>query len=645
MESESGGIAMQLKMNGDFEIQPLPINGFYNVQRFKQFSPEDVANWILYKTIRGKQNLAMYPAMGRSHINYLGYNQLVFGTEPRAKYKSINYCYVVVGNEIFRVDNNYNRIQISGNQLQTLSGRINFTYLVVNAIVFACFSDGQKIYVYQENTGIFYTVTDPNAPGNSTVNGELTKPGYIATFGNRIGVSVLNSSQFFLSELNLLTPDNITNEATFQPHYCFTPGTVTNGAGNPPPVLTEGAPVFAQENGIIRQMGVLNNTLYIFCDFTTGIWSNIPAIFSGTGASFPWKKNSAYDWNFGIANPNSLDIDFGYIAFLAQNSDGLTQFMLSSGGQPQRMGVQNEDVSEAIDVLLQNYVNRLGNDSPFLTAYSSGFLFQYENKILYRFSGGRYTGTGLLDQLGTANSIEFDFATQTWHRLVELNGERNRIQLHTYFNNKHLVTVDGDNTIYEASGQFYFNEVRNPEQTDPQADNAYLKYPFRYERITPIISQDDLSEFETEYVEIDFVFGQSDIHYSTNPFANTQFVVGEQPGLDGNPQFVISENPGEDETPQFVILDDSNYPTILDKTYNTLFNPSIELWVSDDGGISFYSADVRSFAQSGVYVWKMRWYQLGCSRNRVYKLIAVSAVPIVALGATMNVRRVSGGSN
>ncbi len=67
--------------------------------------------------------------------------------------------------------------------------------------------------------------------------------------------------------------------------------------------------------------------------------------------------------------------------------------------------------------------------------------------------------------------------------------------------------------------------------------------------------------------------------------------------------------------------------------------------MSDDGGVSFFPADIREFSRSGVYIWKMRWYQLGQSRNRVYKLIAVSLYPIVILGAVMNVRRSSGGAN
>lgn len=628
----------------DFGIMPLPAIGQYNVQRFRQFSPEDSANWYVVKVEDAKRPYSMYPTMGRAHVNFLGQNVLVFPAEPRGEFHSIDFWYAVVGNTVFRVDKGYNQLAIG--TLETTSGNVFFAYLVVNTIVFACFVDTEKIYIYQEDVGIFNTVTDPNAPGNVTTTNsagvvKTTKPGYIVAFGNRISVSVAGSSQFYLSEVNLLTPNSAAGQgAAFQPFYCFTVGTVLNYTPPSPIVVSvPGAAVFAQANGVIGQMGVLNNTLYIFCDFVTDVWSNIPATFSGTGVTFPWKQNTTYNWNFGIADPLSLDIDFGRLAFLAQNSDGLLQVMVSSGGQPERIS------SKAIDVLFQRYSNLLGNNSPFLSGNVVGFLYQYENTIFYRISGGNFTGTGLLDQEFTDNSIEFNFETQTWHRCIELNGERCRIQRHIFFNNQHLVTVQGDSTVYQMSGQFYFNEIRNPNQVDPQQPDAYLQYPFRYERIMPIISEEDYAEFETQYVEIDFVFGDSNINFSSNPFANTVFIIDEQAGIDGNPQYLISETPGSDGGPVFIIEEGTNTPQLNDLTYNFLYKPSIELYWSDDGGISFNSADMREFSQQGVYQWRMRWYQLGTSRNRVYKLIAVSPVPIVVLGGVMMVRRISGGAN
>jgi len=107
----------------------------------------------------------------------------------------------------------------------------------------------------------------------------------------------------------------------------------------------------------------------------------------------------------------------------------------------------------------------------------------------------------------------------------------------------------------------------------------------------------------------------------------------------GNPIYVVAEN-GTD----FLITEDGNTPQINELTYNQIFKPHIELYWSDDGGISFFPADVLEFSQLGFYQWRMRWYQLGTSRNRVYKLICVSPSPIVLLGGIMLTRRTSGGA-
>lgn len=612
---------MGLPKDGSFRVVPCPMIGSYNVQRFPQWSPEDCANFYLVKSDNAKKPYAMYPIMGRQHLSYLGSNILIFSTEPRGLFKTIDYAYIVEGNTVYQIDDQWNQVAIGS--LNTISGRVYFAFLVVNTIVYACFVDSQKIYIYQESggSGSLEEITDPNAPGNFTIDGALTKPGYIGTFGYRLVVSVANSSQFVLSATNLVG----TGTSTFDPALAFTTAT---------------GQVFAQAGGIIRQMGVLNNTLYIFSDYQTDIWSNSPSRFSGTGVQFPFQLNSSYNWNFGIANPTSLDINFGYIFFLARNSDGLLQFMASKGGQPEKIS------SKAVDTMLQNYTNTYGINNPFLLSNSNGFLYQYENTILYRMSGGPYTGTGLLDQTQGANSIEFSLEGSEWHRCIELNGERNRVQNHVYFNFKHLVTVVDDGTVYELSGQFYTNDIRNPDQADEQETDAFIPYPFRYERTTPIIyDEDDYSELETEYLQIDFVFGDSNINFSSAPFANAEFIIDEELDADGNVQFIIDDQSNVENDQIFIITEEGNTPGINADHYNTLYKPSIELFFSNDSGISFQSADVREFSQMGVYQWRMRWYQLGASRNRVYKLVCVSPVPVVILGAVMNMRRISGGAN
>lgn len=593
-------------------IKPLAINTYYDVQRFKQFSPQDSANWVTYEAPSGKKKIASYPAMGRRHIRFLNVNKLVFDVEPREIFRSIDFVYIIVGSTVYRMDRFYNLLVLPNADFTRTAGTVNFAFLPVIQVpmspalpyqrVFCMLTDEVHTYVIDETAGTMVTVTDPNAPVN---------PNAVAAFGNRFVVSSRNSTQFGLTQINL--------GGVFDPATCFT---------------VDGKALFAQESGIIQQFGVLHNKLYIFLDFTTGIWSNIPSVIPGATVStaFPWKKNTSYDWDYGIADPDSLDVDFGRMVWLAKNKNGLINFMVSADEAPQPISTQ------AINVLLQNSTNP-GQISPFLADSADGFLYQYEDTIFYRVSARTTEDFGQTEVVTSANCIEFNFDTQTWHRAIELDGQRNRIQKHVFFNNVHLVTVEGQGAIFEMAGNVYFNELRNPAVTNPQDPLAFLAYPFRYEAITQIISEDDYSEFITDYVEIDFVWGDESFIRWDGPYANTVFIIKEGTTTE-NPIFLVTED-GE----KFIIQEGTNTPDLDSTIYNAFFKPHIELYISDDGGISFYSADVREFSQLGVYQWRMRWYQLGPSRNRVYRLVAVSPSPIVLLGAVQSVRRSSGGAN
>lgn len=578
----------------------LPILGSYDKQRFTQFQPEDCANWYMVGNDRAKKKGAMYPAMGRRHVNYLGQNRLIFDVEPRANFKSKKYAYYVVGDSIIRVDSNYNQLRISNSDFATITGNVWFAVLYTPSRTYAGFTDGVFFYVYTEETGLFQTITDPN------LYGSVPKPTYLAVIGNRFVVSSEESSQFSLSAINL-------GGTPFTASTCFT---VNSKA------------IFAQEDGIIRQMAVNQNILYIWTDFTCGIWASIQSTIqepvTGQATSFPLKKNTSFAFQWGMADPISLSVDFGIMVWEGQNQSGLTQVVASSGEAPKPIA------TKAIDVLFQRGTE--GGLSPFVEFDAFGFLYQYENSVFYRISAGVYQGYQILDVQTKANAIEYSFDTQQWNRVIELNGERNRIQKHIYFNNKHLVTVEGDNTVYEMSA-FYTNEITNPDQPNRQAVDAYLADPFRYIKVTPIISEPDYGEFETEWAQIDFCWGDEDFINANIAFANAQFITDE----DGN--YILDED-GQ----SYLVVEGTDTPDRNSPNYYELFKPSIELFFSDDGGKTYDTADNLEFSQLGVYSWRMRWYQLGCSRNRVYKLVCVSPAPIVILGGWMLTKRVSGGA-
>jgi hypothetical protein len=580
-------------------IEALPIFCYYDKQRFTQFGAMDCANWYGIQVESGKKQQALYPAMGRKHIEFLNQNRLIFNNEPREVFKSIDYLYVIDGTSVYQFDKFYNRKTLTINV--ALGGDIWFATLAVDTTIYNMMTDGDNIFVITENgsTVTSAVVTDSNRPANPT---------YVAAFGNRFVVSTANTPNFALTQLNLA-------------------GTVSDY------FTINGAPLVGRASGVIGQFAVLHQQLYILCSFTTDVWANIATQITVAGVTreFPWKLNSSYNFDYGISDPHSLAVGFGMMIWLARNADGLVSFLMTQGQAPSDIS------SQAINVLLENST-QAGELSPFLINDVHAFIYQYENTIFYRASAGTFEDFGTLDVTQSAYSLERNFETEKWGRVIEVNGERNRIQKHVYFNNKHLVVLQDDPVIYEMAGNIYINEKRNPDQADPQATDAFLREPMRYELVTRQLILDDYAEFVDDYVEIDFVFGEQTFYKSTSPFPNTVFLVSEDSTPD-NPIYLITEDG------KYIIEEGTNTPTLNDTFYNILFKPHIELYYSDDGGVTFKPADVREFSALGDYRWRMRWYELDASRNRCYKLVCVSPSPIVILGAVRNTRRVSGGAN
>jgi hypothetical protein len=580
-------------------IEQLPVFCFYDQQRFKQFGSQDAANWYPIQAPTGKQKQALYPAMGRKHINFLGLNQLIFPSEPRDIFKTIDFMYVVVGTLVIQFDKNFNQKTIGDNI--SLTGELWFDFLAVGTLVYAMLTDGTNIHLITEDNGTvsMANVTDGNRP---------PKPVYVAAFGNRFVVSSENSNVFYLSTINV--DGGIS--------ACFT---INN------------SPLFASATGVIRQFGVLHGQLYIFNDYTTDVWANIQTQITvgGVTREFPWKLNTSYNYDYGMADPLSLSIDFGRMVWLARSKGGLVSYMVTSGQAPEDMDTQ------AINVLLEK-TSSVDELNPFLSGNSDGFLYQWENTIFYRSLAGKYLDYSVLDIDNSAHAIEYNFDTKTWARVIELNGERNRIQKHVYFSNRHIVAVEEDFALYEMAGDVYYNELLNPNRESDQSSDAFNAFPMRYELVTQQIYQSDYSEFIDDYVEIDFVFGYQTPYRSDAPFDNTTFIMDES-STDENPVYLITEDGS------YIIDEIGNTPTFFDNHYNALFKPHIELYYSDDGGITFITADNREFSPLGQYQWRMRWYELGISRNRCYRLICVSPSPIVILGGVRNTRRASGGAN
>lgn len=67
-------------------------------------------------------------------------------------------------------------------------------------------------------------------------------------------------------------------------------------------------------------------------------------------------------------------------------------------------------------------------------------------------------------------------------------------------------------------------------------------------------------------------------------------------------------------------------------------DPSIGLWISDDGGKQFYEFDTRSLGAKGEYLDRVFWTGLGSSYARVYRCEVSDAVDVLAFNTSVEVR-------
>src|ERR1700690_2003895 len=179
-------------------IKELPLWDGYDQQRFLQYSPSDMANWYNVHCKTGKREQALYPAMGRQHINIQGQNILIYDQQPRKMFRSIDFLYVVVGRIIYQINKAWESIVVSTTDFTQAAGELNFDYLPVIQVpspgvftqhVFCIICTGLETYILDEQSTNpqFVLVTDLNQPKNPLIP---------VAFGNRFAVSSENSTQF-----------------------------------------------------------------------------------------------------------------------------------------------------------------------------------------------------------------------------------------------------------------------------------------------------------------------------------------------------------------------------------------------------------------------------------------------------------------
>ena len=68
---------------------------------------------------------------------------------------------------------------------------------------------------------------------------------------------------------------------------------------------------------------------------------------------------------------------------------------------------------------------------------------------------------------------------------------------------------------------------------------------------------------------------------------------------------------------------------------NTDFDPTVFLWISEDGGLTYQSFDYASIGKLGQRLWRTLWYRLGIRRDTIIKIVTYNSVPIYILGGSI----------
>lgn len=67
-------------------------------------------------------------------------------------------------------------------------------------------------------------------------------------------------------------------------------------------------------------------------------------------------------------------------------------------------------------------------------------------------------------------------------------------------------------------------------------------------------------------------------------------------------------------------------------------NPQLGLWISDDGGVTFYEFDTKGLGKIGNYLDRVTFFKLGSSYNRVYRCEVSDAVDVIAFDTNIEIR-------
>lgn len=374
-----------------------PIFGSYGKRPSVNFNSEDLINLYLINDPGGKKKYAL---IGTPGLNIERTVQT--GTEEsRVFFVFQGAMYGVFGDNVYKFNSSLSPVSIGS--LNTSSGSVSITANNGNQIIFV---DGVNGYIYNTSTNIFSQITASGFP---------IKPLNVAFLDGYFAIPLADSNYYQISAINDGTKWDALDAVQIQAY----PG---NNVG----------------------VGVVNRRLYFFKDVATEVWYNQGA------ADFPFRRDNNLILNFGCLTAASIASEFGYLAWLSKDKDGVGSVMMTDG---QNVAPISDD---SIDDLIGTFSN---------PADMNSFIYKDGDHIFYvmNFNSDDYT-------------LVYDFVMKAWHKREmhqtipnggrgPISKKRNLPNCHAYFNNKHYVGSYKAPVIYQMSLNFEDNAGEPIERT------------------------------------------------------------------------------------------------------------------------------------------------------------------------------------
>lgn len=456
-----------------------PIVGSYNNQRELNIDSERSINLFEYIDPLGKKKKSLIPTSGNIDTGFR-FGALLTGF--RAQFVFLNDQYIVVSNQVFKINGTNNTLTLLGS-IATSEGYVGIDAVTAGSgIAEVVFVDGVNGWVWNNIASTFTKITDMNFP---------TSPLDVCNLDGFFVVINGGTNQFVLSQLN-------------------------NGLSYTPLQLGS----VSSHPGTLVACRTLHRLLFFFSQFFTEVWEN-----NGAGNTLPFRRNNSMLIEYGTPSIGSIQVKFDRMFFLSQTNGGLGSVMEVIGSQAVPVSTR------ALDFQFSQYAS----DPTKGVSDARGILIEENGVIFYRLNFTRANATYVYNVSMSSPGSESELR---WHEEQTLNGNRHPIQTAVYFNGNNY---GGD---YQRPVLYLINSniITNAGETIPRVRIGSPVGPTGYQR-TRIdrfhldVIQGSPLEVETIIEEIDLLTN-SGINITTNVGVNI-ILSQEQTSIDNTEPFVL----------------------------------------------------------------------------------------------------------